>query len=71
MGISMHVFTWQKLFIALLAEKLLLQIFLFSNRALRALSRLPTCASLKQRKLEMQPGKRRSPLVSLSYNFKI
>lgn len=67
----MYVFTLQKMFIKMLAEQLLLQTFLFSNRVLRALSGSPTCANLKQRKLGMQPGKQRYPLVSLSHNFKI
>lgn len=52
------------------AEKLLKQI-LFSNRLWRALSRLPTCASLRQRKSGMQPGKPHFLLVRLLYSFKM
>lgn len=59
-GVSMDVFN-------LLAE--LLQTVLFSHRVLRASSRLLSCASPKQRKWGMQPGKQHCPLVSLSYCF--
>lgn len=71
MGVTMYLFIFQKkTLIKMLAEKLLLQVFLL-NRVLRALSRLPTCANLKQRKLGMQPGKQCYPLVSttLKYRF--
>jgi len=65
MGAGTYVLTLHKEFIEMLAEKLLLQTFLFPTRVLRVLSRLPSCASLNERKLGMQPGKRRYPSVSL------